>query len=67
MCERETITETVERLVRAWPQWSRAERRRMDDVVEDVLDHCRNGTGNKFVREFVNRIIVPQVPGMVAR
>lgn len=61
------LSERIADIVRAWPQWSRAERARMDEVIEEVLDHCRNGTGNRFIREFVNRVVVPRVPGMVVR
>jgi hypothetical protein len=57
----------IARVVREWPQWSPAERRKMDAVIGDVIDHCANGTGNRFIREWVNRVLVPQVPGMVAR
>lgn len=47
----------IERMVRAWPQWSRAERRRMDEIVEEVIDHCANGTGNAFVRSWCERVL----------
>lgn len=60
------MNERIGHLVREWPQWSRAERECMEDVIEEVLDHCRNGTGNNFIRNFVNRVIVPQIPGFVA-
>lgn len=41
--ERLTLTERVERAVRDWPEWSRAERRRIGDIVAEVLDRCRPG------------------------
>jgi hypothetical protein len=62
-----TLPERIERVVREWDQWSPAERARMDDVVEEILEHCRAGTGNRFIRSWVNRILVARVPGMVAR
>lgn len=66
-CEqRLTITERVEQVVREWPNWSRAELRNLDAIVDEVLDHCRTGTGNGFIRKFVNRVVVPRVPDMVA-
>lgn len=49
------MNEKVAAIVRAWPQWSRAERERMDDVIEEVLEHCRNGTGNKFIASLCDR------------
>jgi hypothetical protein len=59
------LPERIEKVVRDWPQWSRAERAKMPQLVEEILDHVRNGTGNRFVREWCNRVLVPRVPGMV--
>jgi hypothetical protein len=58
-----TIQERVEKVVREWPEWSRAERRRMDDVVEEVLTFCRSGEGNAFIREWCRRNLTPAVIG----
>lgn len=46
--------------VRAYPQWSPAERRRMDEIVEEVLDHMRDGTGNAFIRRFVDTWVMKE-------
>jgi hypothetical protein len=39
----------------------------MDAIVAEVIDHCKSGTGNGFIRSWVNRVLVPRIPGMVAR
>lgn len=64
---RETLPERIDRIVRAWPQWSPAERAHMDAIVGEVIDHCANGTGNGFISGWVNRVLVPQIPGFVER
>lgn len=51
------MNERIEAIVRAWPQWSRRERARMDKLVEEVLDHCRNGTGNAFIAAWCDRFL----------
>ena len=56
-----TWPERAERIIREWPQWSRVERSRMDDLVEEILDHCRNGTGNTFIREWCRRVLAPKM------
>ncbi len=55
--------ERVSRIVRQWPQWSPAERRRMDAVVDEVLDHVINGTGNRFIASWCERVLSPQLEG----
>jgi hypothetical protein len=67
MCntDRLTLPERIERAVREWPQWSRAELRKMDEIVAEVLDHCANGTGNPFIRSFCNNVLVGKVAGLV--
>ena len=52
---KKNLPERIEERVRAWPRWSRAERRRMDEVVEEILEHCRSGKGNAFVASWVAR------------
>ncbi len=47
--------ERVEAIILAWPQWSPAERRRMEEIVEEIMDHVRHGGGNAFVREWCKR------------
>jgi hypothetical protein len=49
--------ERIEAIVRAWPQWSHAERRRMDEIVQEVLSHCRDGQGNQFIREWCEKFL----------
>lgn len=52
-----SLADRIEKAVREWPGWSRAECRRMDDIVEEILSHCRNGNGNRFVREWCERYL----------
>lgn len=47
----------VEKTVREWPQWSRAEQSRIDEIVSEVLDHVCNGAGNPFIREWCDKFI----------
>jgi hypothetical protein len=56
-CADTSWPQRVERIVRQWPDWSPAERRRMDAIVAEVLDHCRSGNGNAFIREWCNRML----------
>jgi hypothetical protein len=56
-----SATEKVIRVVQQWPQWSRAERAKLEQITEEILDHCRNGNGNRFVREWCNRVLVPEL------
>jgi ribosomal protein S27AE len=53
------LPDRIARIVREWPDWSPAERRRMDDVTEDILHHCRTGEGNAFVRGWCERVLRP--------
>lgn len=61
MTVQEPIEKRIERIVRAWPQWSPAEQKRMDAIVAEVLEHCRERTGNQFIRDWCNRVLVPQL------
>jgi hypothetical protein len=54
-----TISDRIARIVREWPDWSPAERRRMDAVVEEVLHHCRTDEGNAFIREWCEGVLRP--------
>lgn len=50
------IHERIAKAVADWPHWSRAERR--DGLVkatEEIIEHCKSGTGNAFIREWCNR------------
>lgn len=49
------LPEKIEAIIRAWPQWSRAERAKMPQLVDEILDHCRNGTGNAFIKKWCDR------------
>jgi hypothetical protein len=52
-----SLIDRIEAAIRTWPQWSPAERRRMDDIVTEVMDHVRNGTGNDFVAWFTDNFL----------
>ena len=60
-----TLPERIEKIVREWPQWSRAERAKMPELVEEIMDHCRNGTGNGFIRSWCQRVLAPKLPGLM--
>ena len=51
----ENINDRIEAIIRAWPQWSAAERRKMDAIVEEILCYVRSGEGNSFIREWCKR------------
>jgi hypothetical protein len=59
------IEDRIRALIRAYPDWSPAERRKLDVIEDEILDHCRNGTGNGFVRWWCNTWLAPRVPGFV--
>jgi len=56
-----TLPERIEKIVRAWPQWSPGERTKMDAIVEEVLEHCREGNGNPFIVRFCKVWLTPQL------
>lgn len=55
--EVETYPDRIRAAVRAWPQWSPAERRRMAEVEEDVLIYLRTGRGNAFIAQWCARVL----------
>lgn len=57
MLERTTINERISHAVRSWDQWSPAEWRRMDDLIEEILTYCRSGRGNAFIAQWVTRFL----------
>ena len=54
-----TLPQRIEKVIRDWPQWSRAERRRMDELVEEILTYCRSGKGNAFVQSWFDTVLTP--------
>jgi hypothetical protein len=50
-----TLHERIEAIIRAWPQWSRAERAKMPQIVAEIMEHVKNGTGNGFIAEWCAR------------
>lgn len=57
------IEERIRNAIRTWPQWSPAERRRLGEIEEEILDHCRDGNGNAFTRDWCRRFLTPEVTG----
>jgi hypothetical protein len=53
------LHEKCERIIRKWSQWSRAERRKMDDIVTEIMDHVINGGGNAFVVKWCEDVLTP--------
>jgi hypothetical protein len=53
----DNIGDRIIKSVYAWNGWSRAERRRMAEVAEEVLRHCIDGTGNRFVAQWCERYL----------
>lgn len=51
------IAEQVRKVVYAWPQWSPAEQKKLEDIYEEILAHVINGTGNKFVQEWCKKFL----------
>ena len=49
------LTTRITNIIVAWPQWSRAERRHLDAVINEILHYCRTGEGNTFIREWCTR------------
>ena len=46
------FTSRIVRAIREYSQWSRHERAHLDAIIDEILDHCRNGTGNKFIQKW---------------
>lgn len=49
------IVDKITAVVEAYPQWSRAERRNLAAVTEEILAHCRDGNGNQFIQWWCER------------
>ena len=49
----------IEHVVRTWHQWSPREQELMVAVVEDVLQHCRDGLGNGFIQAWCRNVMMP--------
>jgi hypothetical protein len=52
-------TQKVIRVIQEWPDWSRHERAKLEEITEEILDHCRNGTGNRFIQKWCANVLVP--------
>ncbi len=53
----ESFAERCEKAIRSWPQWSRAEQRHIEEIVESLLECARSGQGNKFERAWCARFL----------
>lgn len=47
-----TIIERIAKTVADWPHWSKAERKRIPAIIEEVVEHCKTGNGNTFITEW---------------
>ena len=61
MRRRLTLPERVQRAVYSWPHWSRAERRCLDGIVQEVIAELSDGTGNPFVKRLCKQYLVNAV------
>lgn len=63
------LTERIHAVIEAYPDWSPAERRKMDMLKAEIMEHVKNGTGNGFIRDWCNRFLVPKfkAEGFVVR
>jgi hypothetical protein len=57
MGNRIMLADRIEQRIREWPDWSRGERRIMDAIVEEIMEHVRDGTGNTFIRNWCDRYL----------
>jgi hypothetical protein len=46
------IRDRIEQTVRNYPDWSKAELHKLEEITEEILSHCINGTGNRFIKEW---------------
>jgi hypothetical protein len=53
----ETLPDVIRRRVLEWPQWSRAEREGIEDVLDEILAHCSGGDGNEFIAKWCERYL----------
>lgn len=57
-----TLPDLIAEIVREWPQWSRAERQHgMVPIIDEVIAHCSEGTGNGFIRGWCERVLYPEL------
>lgn len=52
---KKNLPERIEERVRGYTGWSRAERRRMDELVSEVIAHCSGGNGNRFIASWCDK------------
>lgn len=51
--------ERIEKVVREWNQWSPAERRVLDEIVEQVMRWAISGEGSTFIKQWCERVLRP--------
>lgn len=56
-----TLPEKVGLVVHCYGKWSRAEWKRIDAIIEEVLHHCRTGNGNTFIRLWCRDYLLPEL------
>jgi hypothetical protein len=55
-----TLPEQVSELLSAYP-WSRAERRILPSIENQVIAYLSDGEGNTFIRQLCERYVLPRL------
>lgn len=52
-----SLPDHVATIVDTYPHWSRAERRILPSITDQVIDYLSDGEGNTFIRNFCERYV----------
>jgi hypothetical protein len=55
------LPDQIDAIIRAWPLWTRAERRRMDALVAEIQHYVLTGGGTRLVAKWCQRVLAPQL------
>lgn len=55
------LNDKIEKIIREYPQWSRVERSRMHELIEEIMNHVRDGGGNAFVQKWCDQNLGPRM------
>jgi hypothetical protein len=56
-----TLPDRVHSILINYPGWSRAERRILPSIEDDVIRYLAAGEGNVFIAEFCTRVVIPKL------
>jgi hypothetical protein len=56
-----TLPDRVHSILINYPGWSRAERRILPSIEDDVIRYLADGEGNVFIAEFCTRVVIPKL------